>query len=275
MIDGDSPAGYDEPAAFAEYPPAPSQAMENEWSAPATAGTGEWPAPASWAGQPAQSAADWTADQSAPWQTSQPSQPAATWTGDQPSQPAAAWPGDQSSQPAAAGASEQPEQPVLSAPAARGSAGSFLSRDSRYGSTNGGIVIPPAASVEEDNRLPIFEAVESDWFRRGRPALDSSTDETERAPARAWSKPADEGWKVAEAAVAPVSGGTTVAGLPRRVPKANLIPGTAQENTAPAPVRSASATRDRFASLQRGMREGRAASGVDQDDGTGDVPSDG
>jgi hypothetical protein len=66
-----------------------------------------------------------------------------------------------------------------------------------------------------------------------------------------------------------------VAGLPRRVPKANLIPGTAQENTTPAPVRSAAATRDRFASLQRGMREGRAASGADTDDGTGDVPSDG
>ena len=278
VIVGDSTAAYDEPAAFAEYPPVSSQPMESQWPASAAAGTGEWPVqPAAAAGtsEPAQSAADWTADQPAPWTTSQPAQPAAAWTGDQPSQPAAAWPGDQASQPAAARPSDQPEPAVLSAPAARGSTGSFLSRDSRYGSKNGGVIIPPAASVEEDNRLPIFEAVESDWFRRGRPALDSSADQAERAPAKAWSSPADEGWKVAEAAVAPVSGGTTVAGLPRRVPKANLIPGTAQENSAPAPVRSASATRDRFASLQRGMREGRAASGVDKDDGTADVPSDG
>jgi hypothetical protein len=86
---------------------------------------------------------------------------------------------------------------------------------------------------------------------------------------------ADEGWKAAEAAALPSSGGTTVAGLPKRVPKANLIPGTAAESTAPAPARSAAATRDRFASLQRGMREGRAASGADKDDGTDDVPGDG
>ena len=36
---------------------------------------------------------------------------------------------------------------------------------------------------------------------------------------RAWTSPADEGWKAAEVAVAPSSGGTTVAGLPRRVPQ--------------------------------------------------------
>ena len=297
VIDGDSAAAYAEPAAFAEGPAAfaeyvPSQAIENEWSAPAAAGTGERPAQpaAAWGtGELAQSAADWTTDQSAPaWGTSQPAQPAAAWPGDQSTQPApateaaaaAAWPADQASevaQPAAAWPSDQPEHAVLSAPAAtvRGSGGSFLSPDSRYGSTNGGVIIPPAASVEEDNRLPIFEAVESDWFRRGRPSLDTSSDQTERVPTRAWSSPADEGWKVAEAAVAPVSGGTTLAGLPRRVPKANLIPGTAQESAAPAPVRSAAATRDRFASLQRGMREGRAASGTDNDDGTGDVPGDG
>ena len=283
VIEGDSPAAYSEPPAFTEYPPVPSQAIENEWSAPAAAGTGEWPAQspaAAAASDPAQSAADWGTDRSAAaWDASQPAQPAepaAPWPGDQSAAPAAAWPGDQASQPAGAGPSDQPEHVVLSAPAtARGSAGSFLSRDSRYESTNGGVIIPPAASVEEDNRLPIFEAVESDWFRRGRPALDSSTDQAERAPAMTWSSPADEGWKVAQAAVAPVSSGTTVAGLPRRVPKANLIPGTAQETAAPAPVRSASATRDRFASLQRGMREGRAASGTDQDDGTSDVPSDG
>jgi hypothetical protein len=75
--------------------------------------------------------------------------------------------------------------------------------------------------------------------------------------------------------VAPSSGGTTVAGLPRRVPKANLIPGTATEATTPAPVRSAAATRERFASLQRGVREARAAGGTDTDDGATDVPGDG
>ena len=35
-----------------------------------------------------------------------------------------------------------------------------------------GIIVPAAASTGLGNRLPIFESVESDWFRRGRPAVD-------------------------------------------------------------------------------------------------------
>jgi hypothetical protein len=61
---------------------------------------------------------------------------------------------------------------------------------------------------------------------------------------------------------APVSGGITVAGLPKRVPQANLVPGGVGEGispTSPAPARSAAQTRERLANFQRGVREGRAA----------------
>ena len=67
-------------------------------------------------------------------------------------------------------------------------------------------------------------------------------------------------------ASAPVSGGTTIAGLPKRVPRANLVPGGVGE-TAPAPptpARSASQARDRLANYQRGVREGRAAAQDDE-----------
>jgi hypothetical protein len=37
------------------------------------------------------------------------------------------------------------------------------------------------------------------------------------------------------------------------------------ESAAPAPARSAAATRERFASFQRGIREGRAAAGSEED----------
>jgi signal transduction histidine kinase len=126
-------------------------------------------------------------------------------------------------------------------------------------SAQSGVVVPPATSVGKENRLPIFESVESDWFRRGRHAVAGAGQEDERAST--WSSPADEGWRAAEMVSAPSSGGLTPAGLPKRVPKANLVPGTAGLETAaaPAPARSASATRDRFASFQRGVREGRAA----------------
>ena len=35
-----------------------------------------------------------------------------------------------------------------------------------------GVIVPPPASLGEESRLPIFESVESDWFRRGRHGTD-------------------------------------------------------------------------------------------------------
>ena len=142
------------------------------------------------------------------------------------------------------------------------------------GGTNGDVVVPPAEHVAAQNRLPIFEAVESDWFRRGRSGLGgwpgpqdggaSSPSVGKPIPEVSWSTPSDQGWEAAAAVAAPSTGGTTGAGLPKRVPQANLVPGAAsaasdQAEAEPAPTRSASVTRDRFASFQRGSREGRAA----------------
>jgi hypothetical protein len=126
------------------------------------------------------------------------------------------------------------------------------------------VVVPPAAEPGQGNRLPIFESVESDWFRRGKHSADGSGS-AESVPG--WSSAGDAGWRAAEAVHTPSSGGVTLSGLPKRVPKANLVPGTAgggETSSAVAapvapPVRSAAVTRDRFASFQRGVREGRAA----------------
>jgi signal transduction histidine kinase len=125
-------------------------------------------------------------------------------------------------------------------------------------SAHGGVVVPPAETRGEASRLPIFEAVESDWFRRGRHAVAGPGQEEEQP--ESWTSQADEGWRAAELASAPSSAGLTPAGLPKRVPKANLVPGAVgHEPVAPVAVRSAAATRERFASFQRGVREGRAA----------------
>jgi len=149
----------------------------------------------------------------------------------------------------------------LAAPAGGGLAASGLAASgwTPGSSAQSGVVVPPATSVGKDNRLPIFESVESDWFRRGRHAVAGAGQEDEKAST--WSSPADEGWRAAEAVSAPSSGGLTPAGLPKRVPQANLVPGAAglEPAAAPAPARSPAATRDRFASFQRGVREGRAA----------------
>jgi signal transduction histidine kinase len=157
--------------------------------------------------------------------------------------------------------------------------------------SSSGVVVPTAEHVATENRLPIFEAVESDWFRRGRVGVGAGggrggsagleagassdrwpTQPAAEAEATTWrSSAADEGWEAAAAATSPSTGGTTDAGLPKRVPQANLVPGAAPpESVEPIPARSAAATRDRFASFQRGIREGRAAVSHEEETPDGD-----
>jgi signal transduction histidine kinase len=134
------------------------------------------------------------------------------------------------------------------------------------GATDSGtVMVPPPAT--QDQRLPIFDSLESDWFRRsgkslstGRPAPGAPAVE---AGGQSWTSPADEGWRAAQALAAPSAGDTTQAGLPRRVPRANLVPGSVGggggDAEADAPTRSPDVVRTRMASFQRGVREGRAA----------------
>jgi signal transduction histidine kinase len=110
------------------------------------------------------------------------------------------------------------------------------------------------------NSLPIFEAVESDWFRRRIPS-GSIPAEAHARNGDIWTSPADEGWRAAEAVDEPVHGADTAAGLPRRLPMANLVPGSADRGTVsrPASTPSPSQARERLAGFQRGIEKGRAA----------------
>ncbi|MCW2910140.1 MAG: hypothetical protein JWL68_4929 [Actinomycetia bacterium] len=128
------------------------------------------------------------------------------------------------------------------------------------------VVLPPAESAGPENRLPIFESVESDWFRRGGQPVGRAAGQPDAVAG--WSSPADAGWQAAEAVRAPVFADTTEAGLPKRVPKANLVPGGAGA-VAPAPPppgRSASQTRQRLSSFQQGVRKARATGPGDETD---------
>jgi hypothetical protein len=86
-----------------------------------------------------------------------------------------------------------------------------------------------------------------------------------------WSSPADSGFQAAQAAAQPAQGGTTSSGLPRRVPKANLVPGTAslaepQALSSPAPQISPERLRSRLSSFQQGVRQGRAFTRGDENE---------
>jgi hypothetical protein len=129
------------------------------------------------------------------------------------------------------------------------------------GSDGSQVTVPPTVSAATDQRLPIFDSLESDWFRRSGKSLSSAA----AAPAagQTWNSPADEGYRAARIAASPEAGETTTAGLPKRVPRANLVPGSvgssAEETEAAPPARSAETIRNRMSSFQRGVREARTA----------------
>jgi signal transduction histidine kinase len=168
-----------------------------------------------------------------------------------------------------------------------------------------GAGMQPDAPTE---RLPIYDAVLSQWFKSAdtgsqplvadqpeasvesrhaaAPAANGASAEppvetappveepmpkrAERSERAAWTSPGDDGWLAAQALLEDKTpDATTKAGLPRRVPKAHLIPGSAapraQETTEERPAlpqlppRSADAVRGRMSSFQQGVRRGRHA----------------
>jgi len=125
---------------------------------------------------------------------------------------------------------------------------------------------PAAASADEASgvRLPIFDSIESEWFRRG-----GTTFSAGGSAAGSWTSPADEGFRrAAETIGSPATGQLTNAGLPQRMPSANLVPGSVgvrpagprpQPAKPPAdgPSRSPEAVRARLTGFQMRGREGR------------------
>jgi signal transduction histidine kinase len=163
-----------------------------------------------------------------------------------------------------AGAVDQPDPDRGSAPAGGIADGNFtaapLSQDTMNQGTNaavGGVIVPPAGDLRGEQQLPVFNALESSWFRDGRGAPSSSGHAA--AAGDRWSSPADAGWRAARVADSPSSAGSTTAGLPQRSPKANLVPGSipGPEPVTP-PSRSPSAAQERLAALQRGTDKGRS-----------------
>ncbi|MFC4493942.1 nitrate- and nitrite sensing domain-containing protein [Streptomyces ovatisporus] len=174
--------------------------------------------------------------------------------------------------------------------------------------------VPPAAA---DAPTPIFEAIESHWFRAasstpppaprgdrhegapepshqapaprpGQPAsavppmpqrqtargtAESASANSAHATGEAQSSadpgahwgasPNDERWRRAEQVRQPAAGGVTTSGLPRRVPRANLVAGTAQQQSSaqsgPQVSRAPDDVRGRLTNLRRGIQQGRQA----------------
>jgi signal transduction histidine kinase len=181
--------------------------------------------------------------------------------------------------------------------------------DSGYQSQYSGGSTPAGDVDAPTERLPIYEAVLSQWFEAADtgsaqritdtappppvvPDADAGTtgqngtnstngmNGNGHAPTQEvaipeptpWTSPGDDGWQAARALLEDKAPDTTTnAGLPKRVPKAHLVPGSAaprHEAKEPSdetqalpslPPRSADAVRGRMSSFQQGVRRGRHA----------------
>jgi hypothetical protein len=102
----------------------------------------------------------------------------------------------------------------------------------------------------DDTDLLIFASVSSAWF---------SGDDTEAT----WNSVMDTGWRAAEeASLRPSTGGDSDAGLPQRVPQANLVPGSPHLQERPLRiVRDAGAIAQHTSSYFRGWRRGSQETG--------------
>ncbi|WP_053635270.1 nitrate- and nitrite sensing domain-containing protein [Streptomyces sp. XY152] len=145
----------------------------------------------------------------------------------------------------------------------------------------------PPASGPGDGRTPLYDTLETNWFHGGggqeqdngsapahqqqqqhqQPQQQQQQPQGPTGPQRsastAWrSSPNDELVRQAERVRQPAAGGVTTSGLPRRVPKANLVPGTAQQQqhqSGPQVSRAPDDVRGRLTNLRRGIAQGRQA----------------
>ncbi|GID94430.1 transposase [Amorphoplanes digitatis] len=111
----------------------------------------------------------------------------------------------------------------------------------------------PPVPAEGDGDLLIFAAARSAWF--------TGHDE-EAADNLDWTNANDTGWRAAEKASRPSVAAETTAGLPKRVPQANLVPGSPLREDRPLRiVRDAASIAAHTTGYFRGWRRGQEIGG--------------
>ncbi|MFJ6439035.1 nitrate- and nitrite sensing domain-containing protein [Streptomyces sp. NPDC091649] len=147
--------------------------------------------------------------------------------------------------------------------------------------------LPPAGPG--DGRTPLYDTLETNWFHGpgqggqqppAEPQAPAAPEAVPPMPQRgaadtsvtsSWrASPNDELVRQAERVKKPAAGGITTSGLPRRVPRANLVPGTAQQQnhqSGPQVSRAPDDVRGRLTNLRRGIQQGRQANNGPQTGG--------
>ena len=100
-----------------------------------------------------------------------------------------------------------------------------------------------AASPEPARQQPV------DYQPAPQPTTTESTE--------SWRTAADFGWRAAAAAAQPTAGGATRSGLPKRVPQAQLVPGSVETPSPSTARRSPEEIRGLLSAYHRGVQRGR------------------
>jgi signal transduction histidine kinase len=122
-----------------------------------------------------------------------------------------------------------------------------------------------AAAVEpsDPELTPIYDTMASAWFEE----TGQAAPETDVDGESDWRFAADEGWQAVGAVVEAQPAEFTPSGLPKREPRARLLPGSVREPGATGDERTdgvpAERLRNRLTCLQQGLRRGRGETGLE------------
>ncbi|MGP4002036.1 nitrate- and nitrite sensing domain-containing protein [Streptomyces sp. 8N706] len=99
------------------------------------------------------------------------------------------------------------------------------------------------------------------WQQPEEPERTQQVPQVQQESGNDWRSANDDRWQRAEQLREPKAGGVTPSGLPRRVPKANLVEGTAEQTPQGGPQvsRAPEDIRGRLSNLRRGVQQGRNA----------------
>jgi hypothetical protein len=145
----------------------------------------------------------------------------------------------------------------------------------------------PTRMATSPDRPPIFQELQSEWFKRpasvDHPAPSPAPSAEAEPPAEtpepaepagtrpapepaSWQSPGDEGWRAAAALSEQSDADLTAAGLPKRVPGRNLVPGSARDGNGRAATQRTPEPARSLSDYQRGVGRARQAGAVAQEE---------
>ena len=129
---------------------------------------------------------------------------------------------------------------------------------------------PPTASAPTATPVPAAATRPS-----APPPSGGNGNGVRREPPGGWQTAADDGWRAASAAADRPVAETTQAGLPKRVPMAQLVPGGVDKGAAAVQRRTPEAVRGLLSAYHRGVQRGRTHPKDDQPTPSGETPQTG